>query len=138
MNNRSVPVNSLLPQLVYPNVDQAIRWLSHTFGFREHYRYGEPGNEAGAQLFAGDACIMLHRANNDQHVGPQTLTIFIQDVELHHSHSKEAGATIVEEPHETIYGEFQYAALDHAGHKWLFSRHARDVAPEEWGARVAT
>jgi hypothetical protein len=40
----------------------------------------------------------------------------------------------VEEPHETEYGEFQYAALDLDGHHWLFSRHAMDVAPEEWGA----
>jgi len=43
----------------------------------------------------------------------------------------------VEEPHETEYGEFQYAAVDLEGHHWLFSRHARDVAPEDWGAVVA-
>ncbi|MGB2655649.1 MAG: VOC family protein, partial [Candidatus Acidiferrum sp.] len=34
------------------------------------------------------------------------------------------------------YGEFQYAAADLDGHHWLFSRHATDRSPEEWGATI--
>src|SRR5581483_6305014 len=52
--------------------------------------------------------------------------------------AKAAGAAILEEPHETGYGEFQFAARDPEGHHWLFSRHARDVNPTEWGAVVAS
>jgi len=63
--------------------------------------------------------------------------VFVEDVEAHCARAKAGGARIVEEPHETEYGEFQYAALDLDGHHWLFSRHARDVAPKEWGAVVA-
>lgn len=143
MKNRSVPVDTVLPHLVYRNVGEAVEWLSRVFGFREHYRYGEPGNENGAQIFAGNACIMIGRVRGPEEEGPerrpcaQTLTIFIQDVEDHYAKSKAAGATIVEEPHETVYGEFQYAATDPDGHRWLFARHARDLAPEDWGARVA-
>jgi uncharacterized glyoxalase superfamily protein PhnB len=43
---------------------------------------------------------------------------------------------ILEEPHPTEYGEYQYAAEDLDGHHWLFSRHAADRAPEDWGAIV--
>jgi predicted enzyme related to lactoylglutathione lyase len=43
----------------------------------------------------------------------------------------------LEDLHETEYGEFQYAAEDLDGHHWLFSRHARDLSPGEWGARVS-
>lgn len=43
ITNRSVPVNTVLPHLVYHNVAVAIAWLTKTFGFAEHYRYGEPG-----------------------------------------------------------------------------------------------
>jgi uncharacterized glyoxalase superfamily protein PhnB len=43
----------------------------------------------------------------------------------------------LEEPHETVYGEFQYAAEDLDGHHWLFSRHARDLSPDAWGATLA-
>ena len=67
----------------------------------------------------------------------QSLTIFVDDVEAHYVKAKSAGATIVEDPHETIYGEVQYAALDLEGHHWLFSRHAKDVSPDAWGAKMA-
>jgi hypothetical protein len=43
---------------------------------------------------------------------------------------------MVEDLHETVYGELQYAAWDLDGHHWLFSRHAKDLSPEEWGATV--
>jgi uncharacterized glyoxalase superfamily protein PhnB len=36
-----------------------------------------------------------------------------------------------------VYGELQYGAEDLDGHRWLFSRHARDVNPADWGATVA-
>jgi uncharacterized glyoxalase superfamily protein PhnB len=142
MKNRSLPVDTVLPHLAYRNVSEAVAWLSRVFGFREHYRYGEPGNESGAQIFAGDACIMVHRVNEGERCAEdrpcaQAITIFVEDVESHCQRSKAAGATIVEEPHETVYGEFQYAVIDLDGHRWLFSRHARDLAPEDWGARTA-
>jgi len=58
------------------------------------------------------------------------------DVDAHYAKAREAGARIVEELHETEYGERQYGAEDMDGHLWLFSQHARDVSPEEWGATV--
>ena len=68
--------------------------------------------------------------------GTQNLTVFVEDVDAHYDNAREAGARIVEELHETVYGERQYGAEDLDGHLWLFSRHARDVSPEEWGARM--
>jgi len=44
----------------------------------------------------------------------------------------------VEPLHETAYGELQYGVEDLAGHHWLFSRHARDVSPDAWGATLAS
>ena len=69
--------------------------------------------------------------------GTQSLTLFVEDVEGHCSRARAAGAGILEEPHETVYGEFQYAARDLEGHHWLFSCHARDLSPEAWGATVS-
>ena len=139
VKNRSVPVDTVLPHVRYRNVPEAIAWLSRVFGFREHYRYGERGNESGAQMIAGRAYIMVAevrggRTPAEWGFGTQSLTIFVDDVEAHYERAKAGGAQIVEEPHETEYGEFQYAALDLDGHHWLFSRHARDLAPEDWGA----
>ena len=66
----------------------------------------------------------------------QTLTIIVPDVEAHYERSKREGAHIWEELHETVYGEKQYGVKDIDSHRWLFSQHARDVDPKEWGAVV--
>jgi uncharacterized glyoxalase superfamily protein PhnB len=143
MRNRSVPVDVILPHVSYRNVAEAMAWLSRVFGFAEHYRYGVDGDQvSGAQMRLGEAYVMVRtRAEAtpaELGFGTQSLTVFVEDVEAHYARTKSTGATIVEEPHETMYGEFQYAALDLDGHHWLFSRHARDVAPEDWGAVVVT
>jgi uncharacterized glyoxalase superfamily protein PhnB len=143
LSNRSVPVQTVLPHIVYDDVAEAIRWLASTFGFSEHFRYGDPADPGGAQIHLGDAWIMLRKSRPGSatpvNAGfeTQSLTIFIEDVDSHYERTKLADARIVEDPHVTEYGERQYAVLDFAGHHWLFSRHARDVTPEEWGAIVA-
>jgi uncharacterized glyoxalase superfamily protein PhnB len=140
IRNRSVPADAVLPHLVYEDLPKAIDWLTQVFGFAEHFRYGDP--ISGAQMRAGDAWIMVstprdgRRSPAEIGAATQSLTIFLEDVEAHHAHAKSAGAVIVEEPHETVYGEFQYAALDVDGHLWVFSRHARDLGPDQWGATV--
>ena len=139
--NRSVPANILLPHVVYQNLAEAIEWLSKTFGFVEHYRYGEP--ISGAQVHLGDAWIMVRQARPgcaspaQLGYGTQSLSIFVDDVDAHFRRTKSAGAKIVEALHQTEYGELQYGVEDLDGHHWLFSRHARDVSPDEWGAKLA-
>jgi uncharacterized glyoxalase superfamily protein PhnB len=141
ISNRSVPTNTILSHVVYQDLPAAIDWLIRTFGFVEHFRYGEP--ISGAQLRIGDAYIMVKQAKPGESspaqlgFGTQSLTIFVEEVEAHFQRAKSAGARIVEDLHETEYGEFQYGVEDLDGHHWLFSRHARDVSPDHWGATVA-
>ena len=144
IRNRSVPTDSILPHIQYQNVADAIAWLSSTFGFTEHYRYGEAGEPVrGAQMSLGNACVMLNAAGgggaSPSQIGhhTQSLTVFVDDVDAHFEATKAAGARIVEELHETCYGERQYGVEDFDGHHWLFSQHARDVSPDEWGATMA-
>ncbi len=141
MRNRSVPVDTVLPHVVYRDVDAAAAWLRRTFGFIEHYRYGQP--VSGAQMHLGDAWIMLRQARPGEGTpaqlgcGTQSLTVFVNDIDAHHQRARSAGATIVEDLHVTVYSERQYGAKDLDGHSWLFSQHARDVSPDEWGATIA-
>ena len=143
LKNRFVPADIMLAHIVYRDVARALAWLSTTFGFVEHYRYGDPEAPSGAQMHLGDAWIMLGRARPGR-ASPaqagcdtQSLTVFVDDVDAHIERAKLADARIVEDLHETMYGERQYGVEDLEGHHWLFSRHARDVSPEEWGATVA-
>jgi uncharacterized glyoxalase superfamily protein PhnB len=140
LTNRSVPADTILPHVVYRDVAQAMAWLGDTFGFTEHYRYG--AGPDGIQAYLGNAWIMLERAKAGS-ATPRTarrftqyLTIFVSDVDAHYARARETGAPIIEELHETIYGERQYVAVDLGGHRWLFSKHAKDVRPQDWGATV--
>ena len=144
MTNRSVPTDTVLPHIVYEDVALALGWLAAHFGFQEHYRYGEPGGPpSGAQMRLGRAVIMLKAkragAATPAQLGywTQSLTVFVDDVDAHYEHTKSAGAKIVEELHETCYGERQYGVEDLAGHHWLFSQHAHDLSPADWGATMA-
>ena len=140
-SNRSVPTDTLLPHITYRDLERAIPWLSNAFAFVELYRYGSP--LSGAQIRAGNAVIMLklappeHRTPKELGFGTQSLTIFIPEIESHYAKAKSAGVILLEDLHETVYGELQYAAVDLDGHHWLFSHHAKDVSPEHWGAKVA-
>jgi uncharacterized glyoxalase superfamily protein PhnB len=142
MKNRSVPADIVLPHLVYQDVAGAIDWLTATFGFTEHYRYGDPAQ--GAQMHLRDAWIMLTsprlgRASPAQAgLWTQSLTVFVDDVDMHFAKTKAAGAKIVEDLNETMYGERQYGVEDLEGHHWLFAQHAKDVSPQDWGAVMAT
>lgn len=145
MKNRSVPTDTILAHITYREMAQAAAWLTATFGFTEHYRHGggPDGPVSGAQMHLGQAWIMLRRAGG-AHASPaqcgfvtQSLTVFVDDVHAHFRRAKAAGAELVEDLHETIYGELQYGVADLEGHRWLFSQHARELDPKDWGATVA-
>ncbi len=141
MTNRSVPTDSILPHLVYRDVSRAAAWLTRVFGFTELFRYGDP--VSGVQLQLGQAVIMIS-GPRDGTESPattgfctQTLSIIVPDAAAHFAHAKQQGAVVWEELHETVYGEKQYGVKDLDSHRWLFSQHARNVNPIEWGALVA-
>jgi uncharacterized glyoxalase superfamily protein PhnB len=111
-------------------------------GFTEYYRYGDPVR--GIQLYLGDAHIMISRPGENFETPAvlgrrtQMLTVMVADVDAHYQKTRQAGAKIWEELHETVYGERQYGVEDLEGHRWLFSQHARDVDPRDWGATVVS
>ena len=96
LRNRSVPVDTVLPHVVYKDLPEAIEWLSKMLGFVEHYRYGDP--LSGAQVHLGRAFIMLKQARGDYRnpaelgFGTQSLTVFVEDIEQHFARAKAAGA----------------------------------------------
>jgi uncharacterized glyoxalase superfamily protein PhnB len=161
--NRSMPRAKATPSLTYRDMAKAIEWLTHTFGFREVWRIenhgallefegaevfvreprivGEPGvvrePKAGevpqplaavVEEAAGAACrgSLLWRMEGD----PPDLNRFFEEV-------VRRGAQVLMRPRDEVYGERQFAVQDLDGHHWTFSATIKDIAPQEWGARVA-
>jgi uncharacterized glyoxalase superfamily protein PhnB len=133
--NRSIPRATVIPVLIYPDVREAVDWLTSAFGFSERIRIGENHR---AQLSFGDGALIVGDVRHERRPprpGEVTHAVMVRvpDAHAHCKHAREHGARIVAEPNDFEYGERQYTAEDPAGHQWTFSETLADVAPEEWG-----
>lgn len=125
-----MPPSTVIPELVYEDVGEAIDWLCNTFGFRERWRAGEHR----AQLsFAGGTVIVTEPRTSTALTGRQSLMVRVDDADAHHDRARARGATIVQAPEDFPYGERQYTVEDLGGHHWTFSQSIADLPPEAWG-----
>jgi uncharacterized glyoxalase superfamily protein PhnB len=130
----------VIPVLTYPDVREAVAWLSAAFGFVERVRIGENHR---AQLRFGDGDVIVADAHGNRrppHVGETTHSVMVrvEDARAHCERAREHGALVLMEPTDMEFGERQYSAEDPAGHHWTFTQTLADVAPEEWGGESVT
>jgi uncharacterized glyoxalase superfamily protein PhnB len=133
--NRSIPSSTVVPVLTYPDVREAVAWLTAAFEFAERVQIGE---DHRSQLSVGDGAIIVgdvRHGRRPPRPGESTHSVLVRvgDVNAHCEHAREQGARILMEPTDFEYGERQYAAEDPSGHQWTFSETLEDVAPEAWG-----
>ena len=124
--------------LLYEDVAGALDWLARAFGFRERLRMpGENGQVLHAEMELADGVIMMGNPGadyrNPKRLGQVTqhLYVYVDDVDGHCEHARQAGAIIIEEPEDQFYGDRRYGAEDPEGHHWFFAQHVRDMAPED-------
>jgi uncharacterized glyoxalase superfamily protein PhnB len=135
--NRSIPPDTVIPVLTYPDVPAAVGWLVSAFGAVEHVRIGE-GHRAqmsiGAGAFVVAEPVPARRPPISGEPVSVSIMVRVEDVRAHCARARAAGAAIVDEPADHLYGERQYSAEDLAGHHWTFTESIADVAPEEYGS----
>ena len=129
--NRSIPSAVVIPVLIYPDVREAVDWLSTAFGFAERVRIGENHR---SQLSFGD--VRSERRPPRPGEVTHSVMVRVEDVDAHCERARMHGARILMEPTDFEYGERQYAAEDPAGHQWTFSETLDDVAPDAWGGEL--
>jgi uncharacterized glyoxalase superfamily protein PhnB len=133
--NRSIPSPTVIPVLIYPDVREAVAWLSAAFGFAERLQIGESHR---SQMTCGDGAVILGDVRGDRRPprpGEVTHSVMVrvQDANAHCEHARSNGARILQEPQDFPYGERQYTAEDPTGHQWTFSETLADVDPLAWG-----
>ncbi len=136
------PANTprITPYLYYEDVAGALEWLARTFGFRERAEEtlrSPDGKVIHSAMELDDGLIMLGTPENFENPKRhgklnQILYVYVDDVDKHLEHAREAGANILSGPEDMFYGDRRYSAEDLEGHHWCFAQHVRDVAPQDW------
>lgn len=133
--------------LFYDDASAAIDWLCRAFGFEVRLKVeGDDGVIHHSELTFGGGLIMVGSSGGKEarpgraqmlsprHTGgvnTQSLCVAVDDADAHCARARAAGATIVEEPTTSDYGEEywadrSYLALDCEGHHWWFMQRVRN------------
>jgi uncharacterized glyoxalase superfamily protein PhnB len=137
--NRSIPPSPVIPVLVYPDVRQAVAWLSAAFGFAERTRIGDSHR---AQMSIGEDGAMIVADVRGEQQPPQAgivthvTKVRVDNVQTWYERARAHGARVLEPPTDREYGERECTVEDLAGHRWQFTETVRDVAPEEYGCQT--
>ena len=89
--NRSIPTATVIPVLIYPDVREAVAWLSAAFGFVERLQIGE---DHRSQLSFGDGAVIVGDVRHDRRPprpGEVTHSVMVR-VDDAHAHCERARA----------------------------------------------
>ena len=133
LSNRSMPRCTVIPELAYADVGEAIDWLCDVFGFTVRLRIANHR----AQLNVGDGAVVLTTLGTSKLPVElaHAVMVRVEDVDRHHEHARARGARILRPPADYPYGERQYTVADAGGHGWTFSQSIADINPEDWGGK---
>jgi uncharacterized glyoxalase superfamily protein PhnB len=133
IRNRSVPSASVIPELAYRDVIEAVEWLCRAFGFSERLRIGDHR----VQLVIGDGAMVVTRLTEPSSpraaASAHSMLVRVEDANAHHDTAVLAGARILHPPTDYPFGERQYTVEDPGGHVWTFSQSIADIDPISWG-----
>lgn len=117
--------------LVYDDIEAAFEHLVDVFGMAPGaLTRDDDGQVVHAAVRAGDGEVWLHPESgrfglaSPMHLGgaSATMAVMVDDVDAHHRHAVDRGATIRYGPVDQPYGYREYGAVDHEGHLWSFMK----------------
>jgi uncharacterized glyoxalase superfamily protein PhnB len=118
---------TIQPVLHYQDPEKAIRFLTETFGFREHAVHRAPdGKIAYVELEFGGCYIGFgptYGSDSPFELGPTCVYVALDDPDAHHERALAAGAEIIMELTDQAYGSREYAARDPEGNVWCFGTY---------------
>jgi uncharacterized glyoxalase superfamily protein PhnB len=138
--NRSAPNAAVIPVLYYPDVPEAVEWLTTALLFTERLR----NSETRRQLVHSNGAIVVAKPGAHAYDAPSTLqspgahsvTLRVTGVDELFGRAKAAGARVLAEPADHMYGERQCSFLDPWGHPWTLSETIFDSDPADWGGKL--
>jgi uncharacterized glyoxalase superfamily protein PhnB len=126
---------AITPYLYYEDLAAMMAWLERVFGLKPEgpVMNGPDGAPSHAAMKLGDGIVMMGRPDpkqgyrNPKRLGgaTQSLYVMVDDVDAHFRRASGEGASILEEPADTEYGQRRYGASDPEGHQWYFAQEKK-------------
>ena len=139
--NRSIPSSTVIPVLIYPDVREAVAWLTAAFGFAERVQIGE---DHRSQLRVGDGAVIVGDVRHDRRP-PRPGEVDALGAGAGgrcerplRARPRRTARRILMEPTDFEYGERQYAAQDPRATSGRSPRRSRTSPPKAGaGSRAA-
>lgn len=138
--NRSAPDSAVIPVLYYPDVRAAVEWLIMVLPFTERLRIGDHR----CQLVHGKGAVVVATPGGHPEADPSTLQspaghsvmLRVAGVDQLFERVKAAGARVLTEPADHMYGERQCSFVDPWGRPWTLTETIFDSDPADWGGEL--
>lgn len=129
--------HTLTPYLTVPDGEAMLRFLQDVFAAKLIERYNRSdGALKHAELQLGDSRIMVGQANEQFTPRPQTLYVYLPDVDAAYQHALDAGAKSLTPVADQYYGDRSGGFEDPAGNWWWVATRVEDVSAEEMNRRL--
>ena len=116
---RNIPEgwHSVTPRLVVNDTAKLVEFLKQAFGATGDFRTDRP-----SVIKIGDSIIMVSSVGVRE-VMPTFLYLYVEDIDATYHRTLEAGATSLEVPWDTPYGDRRGMVKDPCGNIWQIATH---------------
>jgi uncharacterized glyoxalase superfamily protein PhnB len=130
--------HTITPYFTVANAAKLLEFVKQAFGAEETFRMADPdGAIRHAEARIGDSRVMIGQARDQWKPRPNTLYLYVPDVDATYRKALAAGASSTQEPTTHFYGDRSGAVEDSQGNTWWIASHVEDVSPEELKRRAA-
>jgi len=109
--------HTVTPRLVVHEPAVLVRFLKDTFDASGEYAPGSP-----AQVKIGDSIVMVSGVGPRDH-SPSFLYVYVNDTDATYRRALAAGATTIEKPWDTPYGDRRAMVKDPCGNDWQIATY---------------
>jgi len=129
--------HTVTPYFTVRNPQKLLEFLKQAFDAVETYRMAGPdGSIRHAEARIGDSMVMVGQARDEWKPRPNTIYVYVPDVDTTYKQALAAGAQPTMEVTTQFYGERHGAVEDSEGNVWWIATHVEDVSPEELERRA--
>jgi uncharacterized glyoxalase superfamily protein PhnB len=130
--------HTITPYLTVPDGESMLRFLQNVFGAKLTERMDDSsGKLRHAELQLGDSKIMVGQSGEQYTPRPQTLYVYLADVDATYKRALGAGAKSLQEVSDQFYGDRTGGFEDPAGNWWYVATHMEDISMEEMQRRAS-